>query len=137
MSSQALREISPVVLAYVGDAVFELAVRTYIIADGHRRVKDIHHDTVEFVKAESQARVIRQIFDELDEEERDIVKRGRNTKTGVSKHAHLRDYKMSTGFEALLGFLYLKGDLRRLHDLINKSLGTTGDELTEEGEQDR
>lgn len=123
VEENTLREYSPVVLAYIGDAVFELIVRTHIVAEGNRKVKDIHHDTVELVKAESQARVIRQLFDELGEEEQDIVKRGRNAKSTPPKHADLGDYKMSTGFEALLGYLYLKGDEERLLYLVNKAMG--------------
>ncbi|NLG33708.1 MAG: Mini-ribonuclease 3 [Syntrophomonadaceae bacterium] len=122
LSQEAVQEISPVVLAYIGDAVFELAVRTHIVADGHRKVKDIHLDTVALVKAESQAKVIRQMFDQLSEEEQAIVKRGRNAKSGVPKHAGINDYRMSTGFEALLGFHYLRGDTDRLAYLIKLAL---------------
>lgn len=117
-----LREYSAVVLAYIGDAVFELMVRTHVVAGGNRRVRDIHHATVEKVKAESQAKVIRGIFDELTEEEKDIVMRGRNAKTTPPKNADPGDYKMSTGFEALLGYLYLKGDEERLSYLVKKAL---------------
>lgn len=122
LDENALREYSPVVLAYIGDAVFELLVRTHIVVNGNRKVRHIHHDTVEFVKAESQARVIRQLFDELSEEEQDIVKRGRNSKSTPPKHADLGDYKMSTGFEALIGYLYLRGDEERLLYLVNKAV---------------
>ncbi|SHG91981.1 ribonuclease-3 family protein [Thermosyntropha lipolytica DSM 11003] len=117
-----LREYSPVVLAYIGDAVFELMVRTHVVAEGNRRVKDIHHATVERVKAESQARVIRKIWPELTEEEKDIVMRGRNAKTTPPKNADPGDYKMSTGFEALLGYLYLKGAEERLYYLVQRAL---------------
>jgi ribonuclease-3 family protein len=122
VDDKSLREYSAVVLAYIGDAVFELLVRTHIVAAGKRKVKDIHLDTVGLVKAESQARVIRQIFDELSEEEQDIVKRGRNAKSTPPKNADIGDYHMSTGFEALLGYLYLKGDDDRLLYLVNKAL---------------
>lgn len=118
-----LRQYSAVVLAYIGDAVFELMVRTHVIAGGNRKIKAIHQDTVDVVKAESQARLIRQIEDELTEEEQEIVRRGRNAKTSPPKHADLSDYRLSTGFEALLGYLYLKGDEERLVYLINQVLG--------------
>ncbi|WP_296862831.1 ribonuclease III domain-containing protein [Thermosyntropha sp.] len=121
-----LREYSAVVLAYIGDAVFELMVRTHVVAKGNRKVKDIHHATVEKVKAESQAKVIRQIFDELTDEEKDIVIRGRNAKTTPPKHSDPGDYKMSTGFEALLGYLYLKGDEERLNYLFKRALDSEG-----------
>lgn len=122
VDAKSLREYPAVVLAYIGDAVFELLVRTHIVASGKRKVKDIHLDTVGLVKAESQARVIRHIFDELSEEEQDIVKRGRNAKSTPPKNADIGDYHMSTGFEALLGYLYLKGDEARLLYLVNKAL---------------
>ncbi|MEN6461819.1 MAG: ribonuclease III domain-containing protein [Syntrophomonas sp.] len=122
VDAKSLREYPAVVLAYIGDAVFELLVRNHIVASGKRKVKDIHLDTVGLVKAESQARVIRQMFDELSEEEQDIVKRGRNAKSTPPKNADIGDYHMSTGFEALLGYLYLKGDEDRLLYLVNKAL---------------
>ncbi len=117
-----LREYSTVVLAYIGDAVFELMVRTHIVAGGNRKIKNIHQDTVDVVKAESQARIVRQIFEELSDEEQEIIRRGRNTKTTPPKNADLHDYRLSTGFEALLGYLYLKGDEERLNYLVNLAL---------------
>lgn len=117
-----LREYSAVVLAYIGDAVFELMIRTHLVAGGNRKVKDIHHETVEMVRAESQARVIRHIFDDLSEEEQDIVMRGRNAKSTPPRHTKPGDYKMSTGFEALLGYLYLKGNEERIKYLVERAL---------------
>lgn len=116
-----LREYSVVVLAYIGDAVFELMVRTHIVASGNRKIKNIHHDTVEVVKAESQARLVRRIAAELTDEEQEIVRRGRNAKTSPTKNADISDYRLSTGFEALLGYLYLKGDEERLMSLIERA----------------
>ncbi len=115
-----LREYSAVVLAYIGDAVFELMVRSHIVANGNRKIKDIHHDTVDVVKAESQARIVRQIFEELSEEEQEIFRRGRNAKTSPPKNADMNDYRQSTGFEALLGYLYLQGNEERLNYLIQQ-----------------
>ncbi len=119
----ALLEASPLVLAYIGDAVFELLVRIHIVSSGPRRMKDIHLDTVEMVKSQSQAKIIREIMDELNQDEQDIVRRGRNTRTNPPKNANMQEYRMSTGFEALLGYLYLKGDEERLIYLVNRSLG--------------
>lgn len=123
MDEKSLREFSPLVLAYIGDAVYELLVRSHIVAAGHRRLKSIHLDTVEIVKAENQARFIRQIADELSEEEQDIVRWGRNTHSNPPKNADMQAYRMSTGFEALLGYLYLKGDEERLRFLVKRALG--------------
>lgn len=117
-----LREVPPLVLAYIGDAVFELLVRTNTISAGHRRMKEIHLETVQVVKAETQARIVRQIMDELSEDEQDIVRRGRNTHSNPPKNADMQEYKMSTGFEALLGYLYLKGDEERVLYLVNRAL---------------
>lgn len=113
-----LREYSAVVLAYIGDAVFELAVRSHIVAEGNRKIKDIHHDAVQMVRANSQARFLRCFFDDLCVEEQDIVRRGRNAKGTPPKTADPDDYQLSTGFEALLGYLYLKGDDDRLEELL-------------------
>ena len=118
----ALRECSPLILAYIGDAVFELMVRTHIVEIGQRKIKDIHLDTVAMVKADSQAHIIRQIIDELSEAEQDIVRRGRNTHSHPPKNADIQAYRMSTGFEALLGYLYLKGDKERLSYLLKRIL---------------
>ncbi len=128
LDENALKEYSAVVLAYIGDAVFELLVRTHVVAAGNRRVKDIHHDTVELVRAGSQARVIRLLYDQLSAQEQDIVRRGRNAKSIAPRHADPADYQMSTGFEALLGYLYLKGDDQRLLELVNQSLGFSDSE---------
>jgi len=122
LDENTLSEYSPLVLAYIGDAVFELLVRTQIVSSGNRRIKDIHLNTVEIVKAEHQAGIIRQIFDELSEEEQDIVRRGRNTQSNPPKNADMQAYRMSTGFEALLGYLYLKGGQERLLYLVNRAL---------------
>ncbi|MDD4801317.1 MAG: ribonuclease III domain-containing protein [Syntrophomonas sp.] len=117
-----LREVSPLVLAYIGDAVFELLVRTNTISAGRHRMHDIHLKTVQTVKAETQARFIRQIADNLNEEEQNIVRRGRNTRSTPPKNADMQKYRLSTGFEALIGYLYLKGDEERLLTLINQVL---------------
>lgn len=122
LDEQALRQFSPVVLAYIGDAVFELMVRTYLVSDGKRRIKDIHHDAVEKVKAESQAKMVRSLYAELSHEEQEIVRWGRNAKSTPPRHADPGDYKMSTGFEALLGYLYLKGDEKRLGYIVQHAL---------------
>lgn len=122
LDEKNLSEYSPLMLAYIGDAVFELEVRTHVIMSGRRKIRDIHQDTVAVVKAESQARAIRNLFNDLSEAEQEIVKKGRNAKSTPPRNADLGDYKMSTGFEALLGYLYLKGDEKRLQYLINQAL---------------
>ncbi|MGI6421518.1 MAG: Mini-ribonuclease 3 [Syntrophomonadaceae bacterium] len=118
----AIKQYSAVILAYIGDAVFELIVREHMIASGLRKIKDIHQETVDRVRARNQARAIRIIYEELSPEEKDIARRGRNAKSAPPKHADLIEYRMSTGFEALIGYLYLKGDKERLLYLTRKVL---------------
>jgi len=117
-----LQEYSPLVLAYIGDAVFELLIRNYIVLQGHRKINTIHHEAVDIVKAQSQAQIIKKILPLLTEEEYDIVRRGRNCKTHVPKNASAADYHLSTGFEALLGYLYLNGADERLQHLLSAGL---------------
>ncbi len=117
----ALKEYSPVTLAYIGDAVFELMVRSHIATSGFDKIKNIHRSTVDMVKAESQARVARNIFHELDEEEQEILRRGRNAKINTPRNTTAVDYCLSTGFEALIGYLYLKGEQERLHYLVQRA----------------
>ncbi len=119
---QNLREYPPIVLAYLGDAVFELLVRTSMVTSGKRKIKEIHLDTVQIVNAESQAKVIREVFENLSDEEKDVVHRGKNAKSSPPRNADNGDYRMSTGFEALLGYLYLKGDLKRIDQLVQSAL---------------
>jgi ribonuclease III family protein len=141
LDENTLREFSPVVLAYIGDAVFELMVRCALVEQGKRKVKDIHLDTVEHVKASSQALFIREISEMLSDEEKDLVRWGRNSKNQVPKNVNVGDYRLSTGFETLLGYLYLKGDIDRLRFLVGMGLeggpgaesGPKQPELKEEG----
>ncbi len=121
LDERTLDEYSPLLLAYVGDAVYELMVRARMVAAGQRRIKEIHQDTVQKVKAEHQARVIKNIFDQLPTTEQDIVRRGRNAKGTPTKNADMQEYRLSTGFEALIGYVYLKGDQQRLQELFDLS----------------
>jgi ribonuclease-3 family protein len=122
LNENLLREYSPVVLAYIGDAVFELMVRTHMVCAGNNKIHNLHLSTVELVQAKSQACIVRYIFPLLTEKEQDIVKRGRNAKGTVPKNADPAEYSLSTGFEALLGYLYLQGNEERLNGLVKKIL---------------
>jgi ribonuclease III family protein len=122
IADNLLGQYSPLVLAYIGDAVYELMVRTNVVAAGPRRIKEIHLDTVEMVKAEHQAHLIRLLTNELTEAEQAIVKRGRNTRSNPPKNAEMYQYRLSTGFEALMGYLYLKGDMERLEYIFKRSM---------------
>ena len=114
---------SPAQLAYAGDAVYELLVRSYIIHNNDINVNKMHKLSVNFVKANSQAYVIGVLEDELTEEEKRIVKRGRNAKiTSSPKNAEMMEYRYATGFEALFGYLYLSNDINRLMTLFNRAV---------------
>lgn len=116
--------LSPALLAYVGDAVFELYVRSVLAAEWAGNMDAIHNHAVNCVKAEAQAKMLRHIEDMLSEEERDIIRRGRNSKSGhVPKHAAVMDYRYSTAFESLIGFLYLEGNELRLNEILSSLKG--------------
>ncbi|MGE5631552.1 MAG: Mini-ribonuclease 3 [Caulobacteraceae bacterium] len=114
-----IKMMNPLVLAYVGDSVYETFVRTFLVTSGQAHVSKLHKMSVEFVKAKAQAEILAKISELLTEEEQDIVRRGRNTKSAtVPKNADISDYRYATGFEALIGFLYLTGQLDRLIALV-------------------
>lgn len=116
-------EMSPLTLAYVGDAVYDLFIRSYLVLKERRRPHDLHISAVEFVAAKSQARTIHELSAVLDEAELEIVRRGRNAKpASPPKHAGFIEYRYSTGFEALLGYLYLTGKHDRLKEILFTSL---------------
>ena len=118
LTARELREMQPVVLAYIGDAVYELLSRCYVIQSGPQKIRAIHTHTVELVHARHQAEALQGILEELTEEEADVVRRGRNVKSHVPRHADPRDYRFSTGLESLFGYLYLSGQDDRLEELF-------------------
>lgn len=119
---------SPLVLAYIGDAVYELLIRTKVINHGSMQVNKMHKKSASLVKAETQANIIKAIQDDLTEEELAVYKRGRNAKSATTaKHATMIDYRMATGFEALVGYLYLQARHSRLLELIRDGLEKIGE----------
>ena len=119
---------SPLVLAYIGDAVYELLIRTKVINHGSMQVNKMHKKSASLVKAETQANIIKAIQDDLTEEELAVYKRGRNAKSATTaKHATMIDYRMATGFEALVGYLYLQARHGRLLELIRDGLEKIGE----------
>lgn len=118
------RLLNSLQLALIGDAVYEVFIRNSILANNDQlSANKIHRTAIGYVKAKSQAKAIHILEDELNEEESYVYKRGRNTKSAtVPKNADVRDYRMATGFEALVGYLYLIGDLDRLTYIFEKSL---------------
>ena len=113
------KNYGPLVLAYIGDTVYDLFVRTRIIARGNRHVTDMHKEAVGYVKAHAQALSAHALEKELTEEEMLIYKWGRNAKSNTSpKNADIIDYRTATGFETLIGYLYLKDETDRLTSLL-------------------
>ena len=110
---------SPLTLAFVGDGVYELYVRTRLMQKGNLQANKLHKLAIHYVKAAAQAGSIHAIMDKLSEEEVAVYKRGRNAKSAtVPKNADVAQYRMATGFEALLGFLYLGGRAERLREVM-------------------
>ncbi len=111
------------VLAYLGDAVFELAVREHLIKEGICKVKDLQKGSVNFVSATAQAEILEKLMEKnfLKEEEMDVVKRGRNAHSHTSKSTDIVTYKKATGLETLIGFLYLN-DRNRLDEIMKEVL---------------
>ncbi len=122
LTGEDIMMLSPLQLAYIGDAVYELLVRTYLMERG-LSVGQLHRLTTKYVKAKAQSNIIHAIEEDLTEKEKTIVKRGRNSKTNTTpKNADMIDYKYATGFEALIGYLYLREDDERLSELFQKIL---------------
>lgn len=113
-------------LAYIGDGVYDLIIRTIVIDLGNGKVKNFHRLTSSVVKAESQAKLVKVILEQLTEEELTIYRHGRNAKSATSaKNASIVDYRIATGFEALLGYLYLKHQMDRALFLVKYGLEET------------
>lgn len=118
-----LRTYSPLTLAYIGDAIYDLIIRTLIVKQGNSRPEKMHKRASALVKASAQAEMIERLLPMLTEEEHAIYKRGRNAKSyTMAKNATMLDYRKATGFEALMGYLYLKEDMNRLIDLVKAGL---------------
>lgn len=118
-----VKTYSPLSLAYMGDCVYELFIRTILVNEKNDRVNHYHKKASALVKAEAQANLIKKLEPILTEEEHAVYKRGRNAKSvTTAKNATVIDYRMATGFEALIGYLYLKKDLKRIVDLIKIGL---------------
>ena len=111
---------SPLVLAYMGDAVYELYIRSMLVSKANTQVNKLHKEATKYVKAKAQSELVEKIMDKLTEEEIAIYKRGRNAHSYTSaKNADIVDYRRATGFEALIGYLYIKGDNKRIFELLN------------------
>lgn len=123
LKEQDVRTYSPLTLAYIGDGVYDLVIRTLVVGRANRPANELHRLTTRYVKAGAQAEMIVALKDELTEEEADIFKRGRNAKPyTTAKNATRADYHKATGFEALMGYLYLTGQEERMLELIRRGV---------------
>jgi ribonuclease-3 family protein len=117
-----IRTYSPLALAYIGDGVFDLVIRSVIVAKGNTRASQLHRRTSQIVKAATQAQMAAALEPELTEEEADIYRRGRNAKSPtMAKNATMSDYRRATGFEALVGYLYLTDRFERIVELTKRA----------------
>lgn len=118
-----IKSYSGLTLAYIGDAIYDLVIRTYIVKQGNAPVNMLHKKVVKLVQASAQAKLYHTIQDKLTDEEQAIYKRGRNAKSFTSaKNADIVEYRTATGLEALIGYLYLSGQTSRLLELIHPVL---------------
>ena len=118
-----VREYSSLSLAYIGDAVYEIYIRTMILAKGQRSVNAMHHETTAYVQASAQSELVRILEPLMTEEEHDVYRRGRNAKSGsVPRNQSMSDYRRATGFEALIGYLYLTGQQDRIRELLDAGI---------------
>ena len=123
LGEQELNSYSPLVLAYIGDCVYELLVRTLLVGKANCQVSKLHKKAIDYVKAETQAAMIAALMDELTEEEQDVFRRGKNAKPHtIPKNASLSDYRRATGMEAVIGYLYLKNEMERVIELVKLGL---------------
>lgn len=120
-----IRTYSPLALAYIGDSVFDIYVRTKVVKEGNTSVNNLHKKSVKYVSAKAQCQMVLKIMDFLTEEEQNVFRRGKNTKMHtVAKNATLTEYRNATGFEAVLGWLYLQDRIERLEEIIKRAMET-------------
>ena len=124
LEDQDLRSYSPLTLAYIGDGVYELNIRTILVKKGNCPVNRLHKKASSLVKAGAQSAIMEVIEEELTPEELSVYRRGRNAHSPtMAKHATMADYRRATGFEALMGYLYLKEDYTRMLTLVRMGIG--------------
>lgn len=116
--------LNPLVLAYIGDAVYEVYVRAFIIGDGAVKTNTLHKcASTKYVSAKSQAKILDLIIEKLNDTELNIVRRGRNSSPNtIPKNADIADYKKATAFEALIGYLFLSNQTERLDEIMKNIL---------------
>ena len=128
------KDYSPLALAYIGDCVFDLVIKTRVAARGSRQVHKLHEETSHYVQASAQSFMMRAMQEHLTEEEHAVYRRGRNARSvSPAKNQSITDYRRATGFEALLGYLYLNQEYDRLTELVTIGLMSMEGQQAEEG----
>ena len=118
-TKQEVDLMSPLTWAYIGDAVFELYIRNKLINETNLKPHKLHIEAIKYVKAKSQAEKLKEIYETLTDEEKDIVRRGRNTQNHhLPKNSNVQEYMYATAFEALIGYLYLTKQNKRLKEIL-------------------
>lgn len=114
-----IKMTAPLVWAYIGDAVFELYIRLYLLNRSCSKPSKLHHESVKIVSAKGQADLLEKIIEKLSEEEKNIIRRGRNSKPKtIAKNASVKEYLKATGLEALIGYLFLNKSFERLKEIL-------------------
>ena len=118
-----IRTYSPQTLAYIGDGIYELIIRSIVVGKGNTKAGQLHRRTSSLVKASAQSAMMEKLLPVLTEEEEDMFRRGRNAKSAtMAKNATMGDYRRATGFEALMGYLYLTNRFERMVELVKVAL---------------
>lgn len=114
-----INQMSPLIWAYIGDCIYELYIRTYLVDTTKLKPHKLHIESIKYVKASAQANLLKEIYEKLTDEEKDIVRRARNTNNHhLPKNSNLQEYTYATAFEALIGYLYLNKNYKRVKEII-------------------
>lgn len=123
------RLVSPILLAYIGDSVFDLIIRTKLVSEGNKAVNRVNKSVIKYVSAEAQAKIIDEIEGSLTEEEKKIYRRGKNSKPYTkAKNTTYKTYLKATGFEAVIGYLYLSGEYERISEIVKLAVSIIDEE---------
>lgn len=118
-SEEEINLLSPLTWAYVGDCVYDLYIRTNLVNKTNLKPHKLHKETIQYVKAPAQAKLLEKIQEQLTEEEKEIVRRGRNAQSHhLPKNANVQEYRYATAYEGLLGYLYLTRNFKRLKEIL-------------------
>lgn len=121
--SKPIEQLPPLALAYMGDAIHEVAIRQYLLSGKNLRPHHLHRASTSFVSAGAQAKILAHLEPSLTEAESNVVRQGRNAKSGtIPKNASVIDYRYATAWECLLGYLYYKGEHARMEQLITEGI---------------